>query len=124
MIFFIFLLIFCRSGQNEFFRITRILTSLGELGYERYQVPLIKMFIENGILHKTKLKGLTWDHVVHWISSIKDEGERQAMFDQYKNLLFGEPQNNVAHDDDATATASHSNTDANTFLWCTGSEFY
>lgn len=41
-----------RSHHN-YLRITRILKSLGELGYEAFKAPLVRLFLEESLCHNT-----------------------------------------------------------------------
>lgn len=43
---------FFRS-QHNYLRITRILKSLGELGYESFKAPLVRLFLEESLYHST-----------------------------------------------------------------------
>lgn len=45
-------LVFLRS-QHNYLRITRILKSLGELGYEAFKAPLVRLFLEESLCHNT-----------------------------------------------------------------------
>eukprot|EP00064_Thunnus_orientalis_P009677 superscaffoldBa00001243_g9703 len=45
---------FCNYGsQHNYLRITRILKSLGELGYEAFKAPLVRLFLEESLCHNT-----------------------------------------------------------------------
>lgn len=46
------MLCFSRS-QHNYLRITRILKSLGELGYEAFKAPLVRLFLEESLCHIT-----------------------------------------------------------------------
>lgn len=41
------------SSQHNYLRITRILKSLGELGYEAFKAPLVRLFLEESLCHNT-----------------------------------------------------------------------
>ncbi|XP_075933175.1 opioid growth factor receptor-like protein 1 [Anarhichas minor] len=41
------------ESQHNYLRITRILKSLGELGYEAFKAPLIRLFLEESLCHNT-----------------------------------------------------------------------
>ncbi|XP_060559595.1 uncharacterized protein LOC132719761 isoform X2 [Ruditapes philippinarum] len=70
------------KNRHNFHGVRRILVSLGELGFERYQVPLIEFFIEEAITCN-KLKTLTGTFIMLWIDSLKDEQEKGGMFEKY-----------------------------------------
>lgn len=40
-------------SQHNYLRITRILKSLGELGYEAFKAPLVRLFLEESLCHNT-----------------------------------------------------------------------
>lgn len=74
------------SQHRELYRaITRVLTSLGELGYERFQVPLIDFLIREGI-DGHRLPTLQGKDILHWLNVVKDEEEKQVMFEKYQSL--------------------------------------
>ncbi|XP_010772317.1 opioid growth factor receptor-like protein 1 [Notothenia coriiceps] len=41
------------ESQHNYLRITRILKSLGELGYEAFKAPLVHLFLEESLSHNT-----------------------------------------------------------------------
>eukprot|EP00066_Takifugu_rubripes_P012220 XP_011601486.1 PREDICTED: opioid growth factor receptor-like protein 1 [Takifugu rubripes] len=41
------------ESQHNYLRITRILKSLGELGYESFKAPLVRLFLEESLCHST-----------------------------------------------------------------------
>lgn len=41
------------ESQHNYLRITRILKSLGELGYESFKAPLVRLFLEESLIHRT-----------------------------------------------------------------------
>ncbi|KAM9847579.1 opioid growth factor receptor-like protein 1 [Aulostomus maculatus] len=41
------------ESQHNYLRITRILKSLGELGYEAFKAPLVHLFLEESLCHNT-----------------------------------------------------------------------
>ncbi|XP_061914825.1 opioid growth factor receptor-like protein 1 isoform X1 [Entelurus aequoreus] len=41
------------ESQHNYLRITRILKSLGELGYEAFKAPLVRLFLEESLHHNT-----------------------------------------------------------------------
>ncbi|KAM8858774.1 opioid growth factor receptor-like protein 1 isoform 2-T2 [Spinachia spinachia] len=41
------------ESQHNYLRITRILKSLGELGYEAFKAPLVRLFLEESLCHNT-----------------------------------------------------------------------
>ncbi|KAL4225244.1 Opioid growth factor receptor-like protein 1 [Mactra antiquata] len=80
-----------RSTHN-YRRITRILISLGELGYERYQAPWVRFLMEEAIVYKV-LPNLNRGCMYHWIDAIKDEEEKKFIYQVYTNLKTNIHQN-------------------------------
>lgn len=74
------------SCPGNYMRITRILSSLGELGYERFQVPFIDFLVTEGV-DNDMFHTLQEEAVEHWTNAIKDEGEKYALFLKYKTLF-------------------------------------
>ncbi|KAL4225232.1 hypothetical protein ACF0H5_015921 [Mactra antiquata] len=74
------------SSHPELRRITRVLTSLGELGCKRYQVHLIGIFIKN----KKDIVEFEWITVLYWIDTVKDVGEREKLFEKYGKQVFSD----------------------------------
>ena len=74
-----------RSSHN-YRGITRILVSLGELGFERYQAPLVEKLLEEAVIYKT-LPNTLRSAMKYWIDAIKDDQERQKMWRRYYELM-------------------------------------
>ncbi|XP_060588583.1 opioid growth factor receptor-like protein 1 isoform X2 [Ruditapes philippinarum] len=70
----------------SYYRITRIIKSIGELGFDRFQVPWIDFLIEEGI-DKAMFPTLNGPCIQHWINAIKDDGEKHAMVVKHKDKL-------------------------------------
>ncbi|XP_068118776.1 opioid growth factor receptor-like [Hyperolius riggenbachi] len=66
------------SNTHNNLRITRILKCLGELGYEHFQAPLVRFFLEetlcNGNLPRVKTSVLDY-----FMSTVKNKEERQKL---------------------------------------------
>ncbi|KAH3883866.1 uncharacterized protein LOC127835409 [Dreissena polymorpha] len=73
-----------RSSHN-YRRITRILRSLGDLGFERFQASLVKKLIEEAIVHCTVFNALPGSMDI-WIDMIKDQFERADVRKMYTAL--------------------------------------
>uniref|UniRef100_A0A3Q3EPV4 Opioid growth factor receptor-like 1 n=1 Tax=Labrus bergylta TaxID=56723 RepID=A0A3Q3EPV4_9LABR len=41
------------NSQHNYLRVTRILKSLGELGYEAFKAPLVRLFLQESLYHNT-----------------------------------------------------------------------
>ncbi|XP_064476317.1 opioid growth factor receptor-like protein 1 isoform X3 [Ornithodoros turicata] len=77
-----------RSLHNSL-RITRILKSLGELGYEHLKYPLLEFLLKEVLKHGT-LRKLQDSLVNYWIQTLQDDNDRefllciaQAVIDKY-----------------------------------------
>ena len=89
-----------RSSHN-FRRITRILVSLGELGFERYQAKLVEKLLEEAVVYMT-LPNTLRSAMKYWIDAIKDDQERQEMWRRYYELVT--PATPTARDSDLRMT--------------------
>ncbi|XP_068118192.1 opioid growth factor receptor-like protein 1 [Hyperolius riggenbachi] len=59
-------------------RITRILKCLGELGYERFQAPLVRFFLEETLCHKI-LHNVRRSALDYFIFTVRDKNERKEL---------------------------------------------
>ncbi|XP_040008673.1 opioid growth factor receptor isoform X2 [Xiphias gladius] len=59
-------------------RITRILKSLGELGFERYQAPLVRFFLEETLVKKT-LSSVKRSVLDYFLFAVLDRQKRQEL---------------------------------------------
>lgn len=66
-----------RHSHNNL-RITRILMCLGDLGYEHYQVPLIRFFLEE-TLRNGNLPNVKRSVLDYFIFSVRDKNERKKL---------------------------------------------
>lgn len=73
-----------RSYHN-YLRITRILKCLGEFGYEHLKANFVRFVLREGVLEGT-LPNLVDSCVKYWIGVIKDDTEREELFDLYEEL--------------------------------------
>lgn len=66
----------CRSFHN-YLRITRILKSLGELGFEHLKAPLVQFLMQEAIVKKTipRMADSCRDHFVY---TLRNDDERKA----------------------------------------------
>ncbi|XP_052801826.1 opioid growth factor receptor-like protein 1 [Mya arenaria] len=91
-------------SQHNYLRITRIITSLGELGFERYQSPLVMKLMEEGVVHRT-LPNTVRSAMRYWIDAIKDQNERTELKRRYETLTRhtvppGNQSNGISKDSD------------------------
>ncbi|XP_051956685.1 opioid growth factor receptor [Xyrauchen texanus] len=66
-----------RNMHNNL-RITRILKSLGELGFEHFQAPLVHFFIEETLVRKT-LSSMKRSVLDYFLFSVHDKSERRNL---------------------------------------------
>ncbi|XP_071332850.1 opioid growth factor receptor [Trachinotus anak] len=66
-----------RNMHNNL-RITRILKSLGELGFERYQAPLVRFFLEETLVKKT-LSSVKRSVLDYFLFAVLDKQKRQDL---------------------------------------------
>ncbi|XP_053782959.1 opioid growth factor receptor isoform X2 [Desmodus rotundus] len=59
-------------------RITRILKSLGELGLERYQAPLVRFFLEETLVHR-QLPGVRQSALDYFVFTVRCPRQRRAL---------------------------------------------
>ncbi|XP_052234347.1 uncharacterized protein LOC127846949 isoform X3 [Dreissena polymorpha] len=101
------------TSYHNYMRITRILTSLAQMGYERFQQPLVRFILAEAIVNKT-LPNLNSSSMDYWIEAIKDGDEMFAMiklrqemqkntknFDQYGYPFTSEQPSNIMASVDA-----------------------
>ncbi|XP_067303092.1 opioid growth factor receptor isoform X2 [Pseudorasbora parva] len=66
-----------RNMHNNL-RITRILKSLGELGFEHFQAPLVRFFLEETLVRKT-LSGVKRSVLDYFLFAVRDKRERRKL---------------------------------------------
>ncbi|XP_029973764.1 opioid growth factor receptor [Salarias fasciatus] len=66
-----------RNMHNNL-RITRILKSLGELGFQHYQAPLVRFFLEETLVRKT-LSSVKRSVLDYFLFAVRDKHERQEL---------------------------------------------
>ena len=64
--------------MHNYLRITRILKSLGELGYEHYKLPLVEFILREALEEKTLVNCLD-SCLDYWVNTIKDDKERARL---------------------------------------------
>lgn len=67
-----------RRNMHNNLRITRILKSLGELGFERYQAPLVHFFLEETLVKKT-LNSVKRSVLDYFLFAVLDKEKRQDL---------------------------------------------
>ena len=64
--------------MHNYLRITRILKSLGELGYEHYKAHLVKFILREALEERTLVNCLD-SCLDYWVNTIKDDQERAEL---------------------------------------------
>ena len=64
--------------MHNYLRITRILKSLGELGYEHYKRHFVEFVLREALEEKTLINCLD-SCLDFWINTIKDDNERAEL---------------------------------------------
>lgn len=66
------------ESQHNYLRITRILKSLGELGYESFKVPLVKIFLLEALVENT-IPNIKQSALEYFVYTIRDRRERRKL---------------------------------------------
>ena len=78
---------FCRSIHN-YRRITRIIKSIGFLGYGNLQTPFVKFLINETRVLKS-MPNIRGSSIHHWIDAIADEKEREETMKLFLDVNHG-----------------------------------
>ncbi|XP_071104468.1 opioid growth factor receptor-like protein 1 [Haliotis cracherodii] len=73
-------------SMHNYLRITRILKSLGELGYEHLKAPFVRFILKEAMEQKT-LENTLDSCYNYWIETIKDDKTREELRDFADNLI-------------------------------------
>ncbi|XP_069462323.1 opioid growth factor receptor-like protein 1 [Ambystoma mexicanum] len=66
------------ESQHNYLRITRILKSLGELGYESFKSPLVKIFLHEALVENT-IPNIKQSALEYFVYTIRDRRERRKL---------------------------------------------
>ncbi|XP_072498688.1 opioid growth factor receptor-like protein 1 isoform X2 [Notamacropus eugenii] len=66
------------ESQHNYLRITRILKSLGELGYEHFKSPLVKFILQEALVENT-LPNIKQSALEYFVYTIRDRRERRKL---------------------------------------------
>lgn len=66
------------ESQHNYLRITRILKSLGELGYEAFKAPLVRLFLEESLYHST-LPNMQHSVLEYYVYTIRLPASRRRL---------------------------------------------
>ncbi|XP_036270771.1 opioid growth factor receptor-like protein 1 isoform X3 [Pipistrellus kuhlii] len=84
-------------SQHNYLRITRILKSLGELGYESFKPPLVKFILHEALVENT-IPNIKQSALEYFVYTIKDRRERRKLlrfaqkhYTPSENFIWGPP---------------------------------
>ncbi|XP_025028894.1 opioid growth factor receptor-like protein 1 isoform X2 [Python bivittatus] len=66
------------ESQHNYLRITRILKSLGELGYESFKPPLVKLILHEALVEET-IPNIKQSALEYFVYTIRDRRERRKL---------------------------------------------
>ncbi|XP_056419556.1 opioid growth factor receptor-like protein 1 [Hyla sarda] len=78
------------ESQHNYLRITRILKSLGELGYENFKFPLVKAFLEESIVKNT-IPNMKQSSLEYFVYTVKKSKERRKLL-RFASLHYQPPE--------------------------------
>ncbi|CAL1533700.1 unnamed protein product [Lymnaea stagnalis] len=68
------------NHTHNYLRITRILKSLGELGYEHLKTPFLDFILSEALKKNRLLERTLTSCKNYWIGTIKDDGDRERLY--------------------------------------------
>ena len=84
-------------SQHNYLRITRILKSLGELGYESFKSPLVKFILHEALVENT-IPNIKQSALEYFVYTIRDRRERRKLlrfaqkhYTPSENFIWGPP---------------------------------
>ncbi|KAB5581668.1 hypothetical protein PHYPO_G00178400 [Pangasianodon hypophthalmus] len=85
------------ESQHNYLRITRILKSLGELGFESYKLPLVHLLLEEALVQGT-LANMRHSALEYFVYTLRKHSERRALlrfaqrhYQPPENFIWGPP---------------------------------
>ncbi|XP_022446159.1 opioid growth factor receptor-like protein 1 isoform X2 [Delphinapterus leucas] len=85
------------ESQHNYLRITRILKSLGELGYESFKSPLVKFILHEALVENT-IPNIKQSALEYFVYTIRDRRERRRLlrfaqkhYTPSENFIWGPP---------------------------------
>lgn len=84
-------------SQHNYLRITRILKSLGELGFESYKLPLVHLLLEEALVQGT-LANMRHSALEYFVYTLRKHSQRRALlrfaqrhYQPPENFIWGPP---------------------------------
>lgn len=88
---------FLFRSQHNYLRITRILKSLGELGFENFKSPLVRLLLEEALVEGT-LPNMRHSALEYFVYTLRQHSQRRALlrfaqrhYDPPENFIWGPP---------------------------------
>ncbi|XP_076830467.1 opioid growth factor receptor-like protein 1 isoform X2 [Brachyhypopomus gauderio] len=85
------------ESQHNYLRITRILKSLGELGFEAFKPPLVRLLLEEALLEET-LPNIRHSALEYFVYTVRARHQRRALlrfarrhYRPPENFIWGPP---------------------------------
>ncbi|KAK3554221.1 hypothetical protein QTP70_020188 [Hemibagrus guttatus] len=85
------------ESQHNYLRITRILKSLGELGFESYKLPLVHLLLEEALVQGT-LANMRHSALEYFVYTLRNHSQRRALlrfaqchYQPPENFIWGPP---------------------------------
>ncbi|XP_030628293.1 opioid growth factor receptor-like protein 1 [Chanos chanos] len=85
------------ESQHNYLRITRILKSLGELGFENFKFPLVRLLLEEALVEGT-LPNMRHSALEYFVYTLRQHSQRRALlrfaqrhYHPPENFLWGPP---------------------------------
>ena len=74
-------------SQHNHFRVTRIIRSLGELGFSHYQAPFVMRLLHE-IYETGELDGISPLTIHCWLRTIETDFDRDYVYNVFKEKIF------------------------------------
>ncbi|XP_068137564.1 opioid growth factor receptor-like protein 1 isoform X2 [Hyperolius riggenbachi] len=107
------------ESQHNYLRITRILKSLGELGYEHFKPPLVRVLLQESIVENT-IPNMKLSALEYFVYSIKERKERRRLlryacnhYNPPEHFIWGPPIKQKAQQSKCIKKTIHSNRSVN-----------
>ncbi|XP_052007322.1 opioid growth factor receptor-like protein 1 [Xyrauchen texanus] len=85
------------ESQHNFLRITRILKSLGELGFENFKLPLVHLLLEEALVEGT-IPNMRHSALEYFVFTLRQHSQRRALlrfaqrhYQPPENFIWGPP---------------------------------
>ncbi|XP_051773558.1 opioid growth factor receptor-like protein 1 isoform X1 [Ctenopharyngodon idella] len=85
------------ESQHNYLRITRILKSLGELGFESFKLPLVRLLLEEALVEGT-LPNMRHSALEYFVYTLRQHAQRRALlrfaqrhYHPPENFIWGPP---------------------------------